>query len=109
MIQMLHSKTVHHFLHVKQINDVFVDEANHTYVAMPMYYLIEYSGNYSDTSGSLWQFKRDEVPANNVNLSIDNPKSFKYKPDLVGKTAYAANNNSFVKNTKIVFPLKFFH
>ena len=109
MIQMLHSKTVHHFLHVKQINDVFVDEANHTYVAMLMYYLIEYSGNYSDTSGSLWQFKRDEVPANNVNLSIDNPKSFKHKPDLVGKTAYAANNNSFVKNKTIVFPLKFFH
>ena len=88
---------------------MFVDEADPTYIAMPMYYLIEYSGNYSDTSGSLWQFKRDEVPANNVNLSIDNPKSFKYKPDLVGKTAYAANNNSFVKNTKIVFPLKFFH
>ena len=24
-------------------------------------YLIEYSDNYSDTSGSLWQFKRDEI------------------------------------------------
>ena len=39
---------------------------------MPMYNLIEYSDNYSDTSGSLWQFKRDEVPAGNVELSIDN-------------------------------------
>ena len=29
---------------------------------MPMYNLIEYSDNYSDTSGSLWQFKRDEQP-----------------------------------------------
>ena len=29
---------------------------------MPMYNLIEYSNNYSDTSGSLWQFKRDESP-----------------------------------------------
>ena len=26
-----------------------------------MYNLIEYSDNYSDTSGSLWQFKRDET------------------------------------------------
>ena len=54
------------------INDVFVDEANHIYIAMPMCNLIEYSDNYSDTSGSLWQFKRDEVPINNANSTIDN-------------------------------------
>ena len=34
-----------------KINDIFVDEANHIYIAMPMYNLIEYSDNYSDTSG----------------------------------------------------------
>ena len=45
---------------------------------MPMYNLIEYSDNYSDTSGSLWQFKRDEVPTNDDdNLSIDNSQSIK--------------------------------
>ena len=56
-----------------KINDIFVDEANHIYIAMPMYNLIEYSDNYSDTLGSLWQFKRDEVPANiNDNLAINN-------------------------------------
>ena len=44
---------------------------------MPMYNLIEYSDNYSDTSGSLWQFKRDEVPAGNVDLTINNSQSFK--------------------------------
>ena len=60
-----------------KINDVFVDEASHIYIAMPMYNLIEYSDNYSDTSGSLRQFKRDEVPANNANLTIDNSDSFK--------------------------------
>ena len=37
---------------------------------MPMYNLIEYSDNYSDTSGSLWQFKRDETEGN-VDLTID--------------------------------------
>ena len=59
-------------------NDVFVDEANHIYIEMPMYNLIEYSDNYSDTSGSLWQFKRDEVPTNDDdNLSIDNSQSIK--------------------------------
>ena len=34
-------------------NDVFVDEAKHTYIAMPMYNLIEYSDNYSGTLRSL--------------------------------------------------------
>ena len=38
---------------------------------MPLYNLIEYSDNYSDTSGSLWQFKRDKVPAGNADLTID--------------------------------------
>ena len=52
---------------------------------MPMSNLIEYGDNYSDISGSLWQFKRDEVPTNNADLSIDNSKSFKYKAALVRK------------------------
>ena len=34
-----------------------------------MYNLIEYSDNYSDTSGSLWQFKRDEIEGD-VDLMI---------------------------------------
>ena len=99
----MHSKIEHHFLHVRQINDVFIDEANHIYIAMPMYNLTEYSDNYSDTSRSLWQFKRDEVPANNADLTVDNSQSFKYKAALVGKTADYVNPNSFVKNTKTVF------
>ena len=43
-----------------KINDIFVDEANHIYNEMPVSNLIEYSDNYSDTSGSLWQLKRDK-------------------------------------------------
>ena len=31
-----------------KVNNVFVDEANHIYIAMPMYNLIEYIDNYSD-------------------------------------------------------------
>ena len=75
---------------------------------MPMYNLIEYSDNYSDTSESLWQFKRDEVLNNNADLTADNSQLFKYKAIFVGKTADAVNNtNSSVKNTKIVVPLKY--
>ena len=32
--------------------------------------LIEYSDNYSDTSGILWQFKRDEIEGD-VDLTVD--------------------------------------
>ena len=38
---------------------------------MPMYNLTEYSDNYSDISGSLWNFKRDEI-VNNANVTNDN-------------------------------------
>ena len=51
---------------------------------MPMYNLIEYSDSYSDTSGSLWNFKRDEI--GDVDLSIENASSFKYKANLIGNT-----------------------
>ena len=34
IIRMLHLKIAHHFLHAKQINDMFVDTANHIYIAM---------------------------------------------------------------------------
>ena len=67
---------------------MFVDNANHIYIAMPMYNLIKYSDNYSDTSGRLWQCKRDEVSANNADLTINNSQSFTYKAALLGKTAY---------------------
>ena len=90
------------------MNNVFIGETNHIYIAMPPYNLIEYSDNYSDKSGSLWQFKRDEGPANDADLSIYNSKSFKYEAVLVGKTANTIKNtNSFVKSTKLVVPLKY--
>ena len=86
---------------------MFAEEANHNYIAMLMYNLIEYSDNYSDTSRSLWQFKRDEVPANNADLIINNSKAFKYKAALLGKTAYHNDGKSSVKDAKIVVPLKY--
>ena len=44
-----------------EINGTRVDEPKFINITMPMYNLIEYSDNYSDTSGSLWGFKRDEI------------------------------------------------
>ena len=90
-----------------EIDDVFIDEVDHIYLAMPMYNLIENSDNYSDILVSLWRFKRDGVPAINTNFTIDNSQSFKYEAALGGKIANANNKNSFVKNTKLVVPLKY--
>ena len=72
-----------------------------------MYNLIEYSDNYSNTSGSLWQFKRDKVPAGNSDFTIDNSQSFKYKAALLGKTKDFPNQKSSVEDAKIVIPLKY--
>ena len=46
---------------------------------MPMYNLIEYSDNYQDSSGTLYQYKRDEPPEDNAvaDLTADNSSSFK--------------------------------
>ena len=72
---------------------------------MSMYNLIEYSDNYSDKSGGLWQFKRDEVPDYNADLAANNSQSFKYKAALVGKTSDAVNDtNSSGKTQKLLLP-----
>ena len=69
---------------------------------MPIYNLIEYSDNYSDTSGSLWESKRDEI-GGEVDLTVDaqhipnNSSSFKYK------SSFITNRNG----VKIAVPLKY--
>ena len=78
---------------------------------MPMYNLIEYSDNNADSSGSLYQFKRDESPMNNAgnpnNVALDNSTSFKYKGSLLGKATDADGDDRSLKNTKIVVSLKY--
>ena len=78
---------------------------------MPMYNLIEYYDNYSDSSGNLWQFKRDESPINNagnlLNVALDNSTSFKYKESLLRKADDAGGDDRSLKNAKIVLPLKY--
>ena len=66
---------------VTHINDEHVETAENLDIIMPMYNLIEYSDNYEDSSGSLYQFKRDESPMNDVenplNVALGNSTSFK--------------------------------
>ena len=76
---------MHYLINVGQINETFVDDADFISITMSMYNLIEYSDNYSDTSRSLCNFKRDEIEGD-VDLFIDNASSFKYKANIIGNT-----------------------
>ena len=53
---------------------------------MPMYNLIEFSENYSKTSGSLWQYYKDDP-----NDNLADSESFKYKVKITGKTPNNGN------------------
>ena len=66
---------------------------------MPMYNLIEYSDNYAKTSGSLWQYFRDEPDGDN----IEDSESFKSTIKITGKTP----NNDNEKDVEIMVPLKY--
>ena len=65
---------------------------------MVKYNLIEYSDNYLKTSGSLWQYYRDDP-----NENIVNSESFKFKINITGKTPADGNT----KGVKIAVPLKY--
>ena len=68
-------------------------------IAMHIYCckLIEYSDNYSKTSGSLWQYYRDEIAS-----TLTNSESLKSKTKITGKTPADGNT----KNIEIALSLK---
>ena len=96
---------------VTHINDEHVETAENLDIIVPMYNLIEYSDNYADSSGIVYQFKRDESPMNDAgnpnNVALYNSTSFKYKACLLGKATDADGNDRSLKNTKVVFPQKY--
>ena len=104
---------------ISKINGVLIDNAEDLDVVIPMYNFLDYSKNYRKTTGSLWNYYRDEpniYPDNNYNQnSITNSESFKYKTSITGKTSnenQENNENTEQENTKtkkiieIVVPLK---
>ena len=83
---------------ISRINNTDIDNTRDIDIVMPMYNLIEYSDNYSKTSGSLWQYYKDDR-----NDNIENSESFKYKIKIIGKTA----NNRNTKDVEIIVLLKY--
>ena len=83
---------------ISRINNTDIDNAQDINIVMPMYNLIEYSDNYSKTSGSVWQYYRDD-PNDNMTRS----GSFKSKIKITGKTLADGNT----KHVEIMVPLKY--
>ena len=83
------------------INDEHVEKAEDLDIVMPMYNLLEYSDNYQDSRGSLYQFKRDEPPDDNANVA-DDTASLGYKSKLIK----GADDNN-VNNVKLLVLLKY--
>ena len=105
---------------ISKINNVLIDNAEDLDIVMPMYNLLEYSKNYSKTTGSLWNYYKDKPnnpPPNNYNADpITNSASFKYKTSITRKTSSVnqkngvnteQENTKITKNLDIVVPLKY--
>ena len=100
---------------ISKINNTFIDNAEDLDIIMPMYNLLEYSDNYSVTSGRLWNYYRDEVnddsnEDNAADIKISNKKTltgkyFEYKAKSIGSTP---NNNNNTLGAEVVVPLKYF-
>ena len=77
---------------------------------MLMYNLLEYRQNYSMTSGSLWNYSRDEI--DDVDDNASDGKSLEYK--IVGKTPQRPGNERDANrppvrtlNVEVTIPLKY--
>ena len=91
---------------ITKINGIKIDNAEDLDVVMPMYNLLEYSKNDKKTTGSSWNYYRDEPNSstdNDITNSILNSKSFDYKANLISSVT---NNNLPKNDVKIVIPLK---
>ena len=93
---------------ISKTNNTEIDNAEYIDIVMSMYNLIEYSDNYSKTSGSLWQYCKD-IPAVNNNGDIVDfnganvTDSFNFKAKITGQT----DDDGEINNVEIMVPLKY--
>ena len=102
-------KNCHPFTNcISEINNTQIDDVHDSELVMAMYDLTEYSDIYSKTSGSLWQYYRDEPALDGNDNIIDFPAdnhnsiSFKFKEKITGQTG-----NDGTKDVEIMVPLKY--
>ena len=95
---------------ISKINNTLIDNAEDLDVVMPMYNLIEYSKNYRKTTGSLWNYYRNEPNSglggdnDNINYSIKDSKCFVFK---TSNTRKLEGDNVEKDDIKIVVSFKY--
>ena len=95
---------------ISKINGELIKNAEDLDIVMPMYNLLEYSKNYRKTTGSLFNYYRDEPNsctegdgADAINYSIKDSDSFNSKTSITGEL----EGNDTVKDIEIAIPLKY--
>ena len=90
---------------ILQLNNTLIDNAEDLDIVIPMCNSTEYSKDYSKTSGTLWNYYRDEPNSGavgDINYSIRSSKSFDYKTSVTGRL----EDNNTEKEVKTAVPLK---
>ena len=101
------------------INGELIEDANDLDIVIPMYNLLEYNKNYTETIGSLYNYYRDELSDDTDDNNFDNMKevnsnTFKYKNKITGNTynvnagadCYDVNKNG-TQEIELAIPLKY--
>ena len=83
---------------ISEINNTQIDNCKDIDILMPLYNLLQYSDNYAKTSGSLWQYYRDES-----NDHLADSESFKSKIKITENSP----NNGNEKDVELMVPLKY--
>ena len=104
---------------ITRINGELIEDADDLDIVMSMYNLLEYSKNYRETIGSLYNYYRDELSDdaddNNLdNIKVVNSNTFKYKNKITGNTynvdagapGYDVNKNG-TQEVELAIPLKY--
>ena len=83
---------------ISKISNVLIDNSEDLHAVMPMYNLLEYSRNYRKTTGSFWNYYRDEP--NNPPLNDDDPPTVNYHADPLLNTKEVLQENVKCKSRK---------
>ena len=92
---------------ITRINGELIEDADDLDIVMPMYNLLEYSKNYRETIGSLYNYYRDELSDdaddNQFNdIKIVNSNTFNYKNKIIDNT-----NNQGTKDIELAITSKY--
>ena len=94
---------------ILKINNTLLNDAEDLDVVMTMYNLLKYSKNYSKTTGSFWNYYRDEPNSSlggadsNIKYLIKDSKFFDYKTSITGKL----ESSNTEREAEIIVPLKY--